>query len=100
MERLRARLLGSIALVALITGPALAADIAVKAPIYKAPPPVYVSSWTGFYAGIGVGGRWMDSDWTTTAAFFPNGVAFPFTTDPNALFSSGSARVSGYVGYN
>ena len=92
-------LLGSVALIALI-GAANAADIRVKGPVYKAAPPVALSSWTGFYAGIGIGGRWTDSDWTTTAAFAPNGAAFPFFTSPNASFSSGALRISGYAGYN
>ena len=36
-----------VALIALVAGPAMAADLAVKAPAYKAPPPVAVFSWTG-----------------------------------------------------
>src|SRR5262245_837686 len=64
-------LLAGVGLAAMIAGPALAADLA---PVYKAAPAPYVSSWTGFYAGIGVGGRWMDSDWTTTATFAPIGI--------------------------
>ncbi len=33
----------------------LAADMAVKAPAYKAPPPVAVYNWTGFYVGGNIG---------------------------------------------
>jgi outer membrane immunogenic protein len=51
--------LAGIALAALLTGPALAADIPVKAPVYKAPPPVPFS-WTGCYVGANVG--WMRND--------------------------------------
>jgi len=40
------------------TGSAMAADMPVKAPLYKAPPPVEVYSWTGFYVGGNVGGLW------------------------------------------
>ena len=36
-------------------GAASAADMAVKAPIYKAPP-VALYNWTGFYVGVQVGG--------------------------------------------
>ena len=47
---MRKLLLGSIALLALgAGGSALAAD--VRLPVYKAPPPVAVYSWTGFYVG-------------------------------------------------
>jgi outer membrane immunogenic protein len=39
-------------------GAAGAADLAVKAPIYKAPPPVILSDWAGFYLGINGGYGW------------------------------------------
>ncbi len=45
-------LLGSVALAAVIAGPAMAADMPLKAP---PPPPVF--SWTGCYVGIEGGGR-------------------------------------------
>jgi opacity protein-like surface antigen len=48
------RFLGSIALFAAMmagAGVAGAADLAVKAPVYKAPP-VILSDWAGFYLGI------------------------------------------------
>lgn len=42
---------------ALATGPALAADLPVKAP----PAPVYVPyNWTGFYIGANIGGAWSN----------------------------------------
>src|SRR5450432_2559440 len=49
-EPMRRFLFGCVALTTLIAGPALAADLPVKAPAYKAPP-VAVFSWTGFYVG-------------------------------------------------
>jgi outer membrane immunogenic protein len=36
---MRQLLLGSMAFASLLTGPAVAADMPVKAPVYKAPPP-------------------------------------------------------------
>lgn len=48
-----------------MAGPALAADFPVKAPIYKAPPPVF--SWTGCYIGAHVGGGWGSTSWASTA---------------------------------
>jgi outer membrane immunogenic protein len=49
---------------------ASAADLPVKAPIYKAPPAVVAPLWTGFYAGLNVGYSWgrSDSDGTVTNA--------------------------------
>jgi outer membrane immunogenic protein len=63
---MRNLLLGTVAVVALIAGPANAADLAVKAaPVYKAPPPVVTYySWTGCYVGGHVGGLWARKDWT------------------------------------
>jgi outer membrane immunogenic protein len=37
---------------------AMAADMAARAPVYKAPPPVEIDSWTGFYAGFNGGAVW------------------------------------------
>ncbi|UVO29433.1 outer membrane protein [Bradyrhizobium arachidis] len=95
------------AVVATLLGtPVLAADLAVKAPP-PAPAPVY--SWTGFYVGGSVGGRWTDADWTTTCLYTPfsanncplNGL------DPNRLatrnpqsFDSSAVRGGVYAGYN
>ena len=50
--------LGSAAIIVLVMGgSALAADMPVKAPILKAPPPV-VSEWTSCYGGINGGWKW------------------------------------------
>jgi outer membrane immunogenic protein len=48
-------------------GSALAADMPLKAPVYKAPPPVY--NWTGFYFDLGGGsGMWNADTQIFTAA--------------------------------
>jgi len=73
--------------VTLFAGPALAADLAVKAPVYKAPPPVFFS-WTGLYIGGHAGGAWNTSDW-----FFPD-----FGTATS--HSASSALGGGQIGYN
>src|SRR5689334_5541164 len=57
-------LTGFVALAALAAGPAIAADIPVKAPVTKAPPPS-AFNWTGFYTGVFVGGAWADRNVTT-----------------------------------
>jgi outer membrane immunogenic protein len=56
-------LLAIVGLAAMIAGPAVAADLRVKAPVYKAPPPVVLFSWTGFYVGVHGGGDWFNKDW-------------------------------------
>lgn len=46
-----------VGFIALLGAPAFAADLPVKAPIYKAPPVVKANTaWTGFYIGANVGG--------------------------------------------
>ena len=99
---MRKLLLGNIVLVALgAAGSALAADMAVKTPVYKSPPPpVVVDNWTGFYVGLSVGGRWADTTWTTVQLGGANPIP-PFGAPPNPQsFDSSTARVGGYLGYN
>ena len=40
--------------------PAVAADIAARAPLYKAPQLPVAYNWSGFYAGVTVGYGWSD----------------------------------------
>jgi outer membrane immunogenic protein len=86
---MRNLLLAGAALAVLIGGnSAQAADLAVKAPVYKAPvvPPF---SWTGFYIGANVGGAWGNTDWT-------------FVTTPplDASHHASGALAGGTLGYN
>ena len=94
-----------------LAGTSFAAQAADLRPITKAPPPAPapVADWTGFYAGVGVGGRWTDTDWTTTcllpttAPGCPaNNALFPtrFLVDNPSSFDMSGVRVSGYLGYN
>jgi outer membrane immunogenic protein len=57
------KLFAAIAALGLIGTPALAADMAVKAPP-PAPAPIY--SWTGWYVGGNVGGGWTHNNVTYT----------------------------------
>jgi outer membrane immunogenic protein len=69
-----------------VSGVAEAGDRAV----YKAPSPLSGAVMPGmFYAGLSLGGRWSDTDWTT-ANFGP--------ANPTS-FDSSTARIGGYVGY-
>jgi outer membrane immunogenic protein len=72
-------LLAGVALSALIAGPAMAADLPARGPVYKAAPPVMTYfSWTGCYVGGHVGGVWSQRDWSVGAGdpFFLPGQAF------------------------
>jgi outer membrane immunogenic protein len=60
------RLLKTLPLLAVIAGPAMAADLPVKAP-----PPVAVFNWTGFYVGGNLGYSWGRS--TNNENFFAAG---------------------------
>jgi outer membrane immunogenic protein len=85
--------IAGVALATVIGTPALAADMALKAP----PPPAPVSSWTGFYLGVDVGGTWFNQSATwnplpSPAAF---GV-FPITGTEKASDFIGGV----YAGYN
>jgi outer membrane immunogenic protein len=94
-----------IAGIAMLIGmPALAADMPVKAAVYKTPPPV-TYGWTGFYVGGNVGGAWGDvsNNWNLLGAdfFFPLPPSAPallaLTNQPS---HPSSVIWGGQVGYN
>ena len=68
---MRMVLLGGAVLAAFAAGPAGAADLPVRGPVYKSAPPV-VYNWTGFYGGVNVGYSWGQhtNEWTVNPAFF------------------------------
>jgi outer membrane immunogenic protein len=97
-------IVSSVALVASLAGSAMAADMPIR-------PPVLVESWTGFYVGVALGGRFSDSKWTTNclSTGAPGGVGCPlnlaangtrFLTDNPSGLSSATFRPSVYLGYN
>jgi outer membrane immunogenic protein len=79
----------------LFVGPALAADLAVKAPVYKAPP-VAVYNWTGFYIGGNAGGVRNHASGTSDFIDTEGG-----TTNPQNNSFSNSGFLGGFqAGYN
>jgi outer membrane immunogenic protein len=93
---MRRRILASVAVATFIAVPAIAADLPVKAPAYRAPPPVEVYGWTGLYIGGSVGARLANANWTTTSiSGFPTDL-----TTAQTSFRSTSFRGGGYLGYN
>jgi outer membrane immunogenic protein len=88
-------LLAGITAAALCGEPAVAADMPVKAPIYKADP---MFSWTGFYVGGHVGGGWS-SDWKSEIQWLPSQAAAGDANLP--MKASGSSFLGGgQVGFN
>src|SRR5207247_2684925 len=69
-------LIGSVALAAIAAGPAMAADMPLKAP----PPMVSYYDWTGVYLGASIGGVWTEVNRT-----YYN---LPFVGFPAATFQS------------
>jgi outer membrane immunogenic protein len=65
------KLVLALSSVAAFSGTALAADMAVKAPFYKAAPPVTVYNWTGFYVGGNIGYSWNTSNVNTNVIESP-----------------------------
>jgi outer membrane immunogenic protein len=65
---------------AVVSAPAFAADMALKAP-----PPAPVYNWTGWYAGLNIGGSWGNSSSTVTFAGVP-------------IATAGTQRLDGIIG--
>jgi outer membrane immunogenic protein len=57
-------LVAGVALIALGTTAAGAADLGAQPYVKTPPPPVPVLNWTGFYIGANIGGAWSDNSWT------------------------------------
>jgi outer membrane immunogenic protein len=81
----------------------------VKAPIYKAPSAVATNSWSGAYAGLGVGTRSTRTEATVTNFTFSAGAALAATCATFAPFggcltseplNDTAFRVSPYLGFN
>ena len=101
--------LGAAALAALVAAsPAMAADLSVKAPVYKAPvEPPY--NWSGFYVGGNVGYSWgrgdtdlFDSTTTTSTVFRGVPPLVPVvggvTVTTTAGAASGIGNMNGFLG--
>ena len=93
---------GSVALLPLAAaGPAVAADMRAKAPVYKAAPAAVVAPyhWSGFYIGAQIGRQWGDSEFTeiNESAF----AAPPVGTQTGAGIVVAKGLVGGgHVGFN
>src|ERR1700757_4316599 len=90
-----------VALMALGTAAAQAADLPTRK---EAPAPVFVPppfTWTGFYVGLNAGGIWSSGSRSATL-FAPAAFPFPVTADFPGGLGNGSAGFigGGQAGYN
>src|SRR5258708_4959606 len=99
-------LLGAVAL-ACAASSAIAADLPVKTPLYKAPPPVPICNWWGFYVGVNAGGTWSRNDVQTIGT--PVFAAASFAAEANVAAALATNSVAagqagfiggGQIGYN
>jgi outer membrane immunogenic protein len=84
--------LATTALVALAVGSANAADLAAR-PVYKAPPPAPVYSWTGVYWGVNVGYSWGQAKNDVNVA----GAPFSDSQDVNGVIGGGQIGINWQV---
>jgi len=64
------------------------------------PPGAAVPTWSGFYLGAGLGGRWTDAEWTTTGLGEDETAVAPFATSNPAGFGLSGSRTSVFLGHN
>ena len=84
-------LLGTVALAAMLAGPAMAADMPLKAP---PPPPVAYYNWSGAYIGFNAGGIWSQVDQA-----FPNPLLLG-GTGPGSGNNFSTSQSSGILGFH
>ena len=86
-----------------LTGMATAADLPVKAPVYKAPP-VFVDpwTWTGGYVGVNAGYSWGKSK--TDVSYFNSVTGLPIVPPPGSIthadFNLNGGIAGGQIGFN
>jgi outer membrane immunogenic protein len=91
---------GSVALaVQVVASLAQAADLKAAA-AYASVPPITASSWTGFYAGLGLGFRASRTDLTTTSATRGGGALNLAGVATSQPFDGTSFHMSPYAGFN
>ncbi len=93
--------LATTAIVALAVGSANAADLAAR-PVYKAPPPPPVYSWTGVYWGVNIGYSWgrakNDVGFSDAGPAFAGAAAgFSESQDVNGVVGGGQIGINWQV---
>jgi len=95
-------------LMASLGSQAEAADVPVGAlaPIYLKAPVASPPSWTGFYVGGDIGGKWIDPEWSATSlrdppgVTCPGGVGLPIDSTGNTNFDPLALRFGIFAGVN
>src|SRR5215510_15785966 len=90
------RLLVTSALATVMVSGAYAADLPVKAPVYKAPVAAPFS-WSGFYIGAHAGWGWGQKKWSDY--FDPTGT-FASVAGSDADYNVDGFLAGGQIGYN
>jgi outer membrane immunogenic protein len=84
-----------------VSGEVRAADLRIPAPVMAVTP---AWSWTGFYIGGNIGGKWMNDPWTAASLRDPpgpiGGAQLPVDATSPRNYEGESARLGGYLGYN
>jgi outer membrane immunogenic protein len=89
-EGLMRKLLLTTAAFAALGLPAMAADLA---PVYKAPAPVPVCMWCGFYVGLNAGGTWSNDN----SVAVNSGLVQDFLAVPASFGAASAAGATGSV---
>jgi outer membrane immunogenic protein len=97
MTRCKVALIAALSVVT-FTQIASAADMIVKAPVYKEPPPPVLYNWTGFYIGANAGYGWSNESFNMSGDndAGTRWLGLPFFPDPS--LRSGNFDASGFVG--
>jgi outer membrane immunogenic protein len=90
-------LAGTAVAVVMAAGSAGAADL--SRPVLKAPPPIPVFSWTGWYVGVHVGGAWGTKEWSDPT-FFDGFTTFTFPDTTTNNYGVNGFLGGLQIGYN
>jgi outer membrane immunogenic protein len=93
---MRTLLLGAVASVALLAGPAIAADLPAKAP----PIAPVAPSWTGFYVGVNAGGSFGSDTETQNATFTSTALGANTLLSNTMQHAPNGWLAGGQLGYN
>jgi outer membrane immunogenic protein len=92
------KILSFVGATLLFIAPAAAADLAVKAPVYKAPPLVAVPTWAGWYVGGNAGWIGSAGDTVTNTGTDTGGGGLGAALAGNAIPGAVPLKYNGFLG--